>query len=196
MSDITHMNPNKGNSEGNKKTQSSLDQMFSFRSNAQLWAVTTGWSLLGRSKRPSTLRLQPCSNKENKQQLNRQTRTRRNTTLNPNILSGSFVFAHGNALNILISGAQICQNTFPVAFKNSTADRSHFRTAANFLSLFTHKINVPKRLPPMPEPFKHPGILLLIFCQECHFHFTERTGALRGIYIRRMEKNIFLLRKL
>lgn len=127
--------------------------MFSFRSNAQLWAVTTDWSLLGRSKQPSTLRLQQCSNKENKQQLNRQTRMRRNTTLNPNILSGSYVFAHGNPLNILISGAQICQNTFPVTFKNLTADRSHFRTAANFLSLFTHKINVPKRLPPTPEPF-------------------------------------------
>lgn len=93
-SDVTHMNSNKGNSEGIKKAESSSDQMFSFRSKAQLWAVITDWSLLGSYKRPSTLRLQPCSNK---QQRNRQTKTRRNSTLNPNKLSGSFVFAHGNA---------------------------------------------------------------------------------------------------
>lgn len=81
----------------------------------------------------------------------RRRRRGENSTLNPNALSGSFIFAQRNTLNILISGAQICQNTFPVAFKNSTADRSHFRTAAK-LSVAAHTRNKPAQTAPTNTP--------------------------------------------
>lgn len=42
-SDVKYMNSNKGNSECDKKTELSSDQMFSLRTDAQLWAVTTDW---------------------------------------------------------------------------------------------------------------------------------------------------------